>query len=158
MKNTEINRLQTQVNRLGRPFKDTPRHLEINKENYNGNDSGRSLHIYNGKSNLMLSTDADIDKVTSHSDFYIEKNIRTANTGNSIFSHPVGMGGGDPDASSILDLSAATTKAFILPVIASIAVRESMITPKKGMMIYNEATCAIEYYNGVEWNRLANVD
>ncbi len=79
-------------------------------------------------------------------------NIRTGTSGNSIFYHPVGMGG-TPATSALLDLQ-STSKALIVPRMTT--TQRNLMTPGKGMIIYNTTTDRYNGYSG-SWKDLAYV-
>ncbi len=79
-------------------------------------------------------------------------NIRTGTSGNSIFSHPVGIGG-TPASSALLDLQ-STSKALIVPRMTT--TQRNLMTAVRGMIIYNTTTDRYNGYNG-SWKDLAYV-
>jgi len=79
-------------------------------------------------------------------------NIRTGTSGNSIFSHPVGIGG-TPASSALLDLQ-STSKALIVPRMTT--TQRNLMTAVRGMIIYNTTTNRYNGYNG-SWKDLAYV-
>jgi len=64
-------------------------------------------------------------------------------------SGSVSIGGLAPNANSLLDLT-STTKAFMPPRMTTTQ-RDAIVSPTKGMMIYNITTNVPDHYNGTSW-------
>ncbi len=62
----------------------------------------------------------------------------------------VGIGTTNPDPSSILELS-STTQGFLTPRVTTI-LRDGIIAPVDGLLIYNKTDKCFQYYNGTSWS------
>jgi len=71
--------------------------------------------------------------------------------GNSYFNTggSFGIGTASPDSSAILELS-STTKGFLLPRLTTTQ-RDAVSSPAEGLVVYNDSTNALNFYNGSSW-------
>lgn len=74
--------------------------------------------------------------------------------GFSAFSQNIGIGTASPDASARLDVSA--TNAGFLPPRMTTAQRDLIPSPVAGLVIYNNTTATIEFYNGQYWGNIGD--
>jgi hypothetical protein len=87
------------------------------------------------------------------------RNILPAITAFLLFSitlhaQSIGNGTATPNASSILDLS-STNKGLLIPRLGT-GQRTSILTPAKGLMVYDTTTASFWLYNGALWDELQN--
>lgn len=61
----------------------------------------------------------------------------------------VGIGTTNPDDSAMLDI-ASTTKGFLPPRMTTVQ-RDAITTPASGLLIFNNTTNQLNYYNGTVW-------
>lgn len=66
------------------------------------------------------------------------------------FAQSVGVGTGNPNSSAILDLS-STNKGLLLPRVADTS---NINAPAEGLLIYNRAGKAPNYFDGNRWNNI----
>ncbi len=67
----------------------------------------------------------------------------------------IGETGGNPDASSILDLE-SSSKGFLAPRMSQ-AERDLIVSPAEGLILYNTTTGCINYRSGASWLLLCGV-
>jgi type VI protein secretion system component Hcp len=68
------------------------------------------------------------------------------------FAQNVGIGTGNPNSSAILDLT-STSKGLLLPRVADTS---NVSTPAEGLVVYNRADKAPNYFDGNRWNNVAD--
>ena len=71
------------------------------------------------------------------------------NTKMAILGDNVGIGTASPDSSAILELS-STTKGFLPPRLTTTQ-RDAVSSPAEGLVVYNDTTNALNFYNGSSW-------
>ncbi|RYD76445.1 MAG: hypothetical protein EOP53_14680 [Sphingobacteriales bacterium] len=70
----------------------------------------------------------------------------------SSFAQGVGIGTSNPNASAILDVN-STNKGLLLPRVTD---TNKISTPAEGLMVYNRASKAPNYFDGSKWNNVAD--
>src|SRR5664279_5168685 len=72
----------------------------------------------------------------------------------SVLAQSIGIGTATPDASSILEIK-SSNKGLLIPR-TSTASRTAIVSPAKGLMVYDTTTSSFWYHNGTAWTEIGN--
>jgi hypothetical protein len=88
------------------------------------------------------NSDGDKFKISQASTLHTDTRL-------TIHGPKVGIGTTTPDNSAILDLS-STTRGFLPPRLTTTQ-RDAVGSPAEGLLVYNDTTNALNFYNGSSW-------